>query len=270
MRSLPSATMVSRILIGLDRARVSGALRVDGEGRQATFWLESGEVVAANVDRRVATSQRHVVEHVLQVCRWEDLRLRLALGSNHVTWWRLAQPLAARLPALDTMRVAVDLADATEVQAELAGGVYQLTEAGGLLLQGVGLHPEEEAVLPWLRGGVRAEEIPRLPGCGPEACRFVWLLKLVGAVARKAGGSSYPLLLRKRRELRRHVTAHALLDLPEGANRREARLALRKLVGELHPDRFGEGAPPELRRVSGEIVTALVQAESTIAMRAVK
>ena len=64
------------------------------------------------------------------------------------------------------------------------------------------------------------------------------------------------------------IESDFLLDLPEGANGRDARLALRKLVADLHPDRFGEGAPDELRRASGEIVTALVEAESTIAMRA--
>jgi len=73
------------------------------------------------------------------------------------------------------------------------------------------------------------------------------------------------LLLRKRRELRSRASAHALLDLPEGAGGRDARVALRKLVCDLHPDRFGDGTPPALRRASGEITTALVNAEAQIA-----
>ena len=45
----------------------------------------------------------------------------------------------------------------------------------------------------------------------------------------------------------------------------EARRALRKLVRDLHPDRFGESAPEALRQASGEIVSALVEAEARIA-----
>jgi hypothetical protein len=92
------------------------------------------------------------------------------------------------------------------------------------------------------------------------------MLKLLGAASPRTTGS-YPLLLRKRRELRNDVSAHALLDLPEGAGGRDARLALRKLVRDIHPDRFGDGAPLALRRASGEIVSALVDAEARIASR---
>jgi len=268
MRALPSATMVCRVLIGLDRTGASGTLHLDGEGRAATIWLEAGQVIAANVDRRVATSHRHVFDRVLQICRWDRLVLRLAREPTQATWWKLSEPLPARLLALETMRAAAASADANGIRAELAGAVYYLTPPGELLLDGASLRPEEAAILPWLRRGVQAEQIPGLAGWELAACRFVWILKLLRAAAPKAGGSSYPLLLRKRRELRRHVPAHTLLDLPEGANGRDARLALRKLVADLHPDRFGEGAPAELRRASGEIVTALVEAESTIAMRA--
>jgi hypothetical protein len=116
---------------------------------------------------------------------------------------------------------------------------------------------------------VPAEEISALPGCGLPGYRFLWALKLLRAASSRAGGS-YPLLLRKRRQLRKQASAHALLDLPEGAGGREARLALRKLVRDLHPDRFGDGAPAALRRASGEVVTALVDAEARIASRPVK
>ena len=103
-----------------------------------------------------------------------------------------------------------------------------------------------------------------LPGCGLRGYRFVWMLKLLRGAAPKAGGS-YPLLLRKRREMRKQASARTLLDLPEGAGGQDARRALRRLVRDLHPDRFGESVPPALRRASGEIVTALVNAEASIA-----
>jgi hypothetical protein len=38
-------------------------------------------------------------------------------------------------------------------------------------------------------------------------------------------------------------------------------------VRDIHPDRFGDGAPLALRRASGEIVSALVDAEARIASR---
>jgi hypothetical protein len=193
---------------------------------------------------------------------------RLLREPIKATWWRLSEPLPARLLALEAMRAATRTADAASIGAELADGVYHLTPSGELLLRGAALRPEEAAVVPWLRHGVCAEQVAAAPAGGLLACRFVWMLKLLGAAAPKAGGSSYPLLLRKRRELRRQASAHVLLDLPEGASGRDARKALHKLVCKLHPDRFGEGAPAELRRASGEIVTALLAAESVIATRA--
>jgi hypothetical protein len=257
--------MVCRVLIGLERARASGTLRLEGEGRSAAISLEASDVIAANVDRRVATSHRHVFEGMLQVCAWDRLVLRLVREPVQPAWWRLAEPLPARRLALDTMRAAACSIDPAGIRAELSDRVYYLTPAGERLLGGVALPPEEAAIVPSLRGGVTADQVA---GCGLAGPRFVWMLKLLRAAAPKAGGSSYPLLLRKRREVRRHASAHALLDLPEDASGREARKALQKLVGKLHPDRFGEDAPAELRRASGEIVTALLEAESTIAMRA--
>ncbi|KPK16955.1 MAG: hypothetical protein AMJ62_03470 [Myxococcales bacterium SG8_38] len=267
MHALPSAITVCRVLLGLDRAGANGTLYVQGEGRSATLSLETGRIVAANVDRRVATSTEQVFDRVRQLCEWDGLVLELAQGVTAASWWKLAEPLPARWLALDTMRAAVRLADLRSAQADLAAALYQLTPTGERLLHGACLRPEEAALLPWLRCGIRAADIQALPGCGPSGYRFLWLLKLLRAAAPKAGGSSYPLLLRKRRQMRRHASPHALLDLPEGANGREARLALRKLVRDLHPDRYGDGAPIELRRASGEIVTALVEAEATIATR---
>lgn len=264
MRALCSATTVCRVLIGLDRAGASGTLHVRGDGRHATILLDSSQVVSANVDRRVATSHRQVYENVLQMCQWEGLVLRLVPSGAAVSWWKLRHPMSARSLALQVMRATAEGVDLAAVRAELGDGVYYLTEVGEALLVGAELRPQEAATLHWMRRGVPADEVPTLPGCDLAAYRFVWILKLLRAAAPRTGGS-YPLLLRKRRELRRDVSAHALLDLPKGAGGREARLALRKLIRDLHPDRFGDGAPPALRRASGEIVTALVHAEARIA-----
>ncbi|MGB8328884.1 MAG: hypothetical protein WCE62_02060 [Polyangiales bacterium] len=264
MRELSSATTLCRVLIGLDRAGASGTLHLSGEGSRAAIALHGGRVVGATVGRGTAVLPRELLDSVLQVCRWDGLVLRLVQSSGAETWCQCRNPIPARTLALQGMRAVVMDLDAVSVGAELGDAIYHLTDTGETLLAGAELRPEETAALFWLRRGVLAPELLALPGCGPVAQRFVWMLKLLGVAAPKPGGS-YPLLLRKRREVRRAASAHALLDLPDGAGRRDARLALRKLVRDLHPDRFGERAPLALRRASGEIMSALVHAEACIA-----
>jgi hypothetical protein len=178
--------------------------------------------------------------------------------------WRLGEPVQARFLALQAMRSAVAQVDTATLNVQLGREAYHLTPIGEALANGAELRAEEVSVLFWLRKGMPAEELAAQAGCGPAGARFLWMLKLLGAASPRTTGS-YPLLLRKRRELRSQASAHALLDLPEGAGGRDARVALRKLVRDLHPDRFGEGTPPALRRASGEITTALVNAEAQIA-----
>ncbi len=264
MEALTSATMICRVLLGLDRAGASGTLHLQGEGRTATLSFENSLVVGANVDRRVATSHRQMLESLARVCAWDGLVLRLVQEPLSTTWWKLREPVPARKVALQVMRGALREVDTAEIRSDLGAAMYRLTEAGEAMLVGAELRPEETAVIFWLRRGISAEDIPSLPGCGLRAYRFAWMLKLLRCAAPKAAGS-YPLLLRKRREMRKRASAHALLDLPEGAGGQDARRALRKLVRDLHPDRFGDSAPPALRRASGEIVTALVDAEARIA-----
>ncbi len=264
MLALPSATTLCRVLIGLERATATGTLHVEGEGRRATLSFEAGQVVGANVDHRVTTSHRQVFEAVLRICEWDGLVLRLVRVTSPATWWKLNDPMPARTLALQIMRVAVKCVETVSVRSELGDAVYRLTESGETLSRGAELRAEETSVLFWLKRGIPAQKLLATPGCGLAGYRFLWMLKLLGAVSPKGGGS-YPLLLRKRRELRGQASAHALLDLPEGAGGRDARVALRLLVRDLHPDRFGEHVAPALRRASGEIVTALVNAEARIA-----
>ena len=93
---------------------------------------------------------------------------------------------------------------------------------------------------------------------------FVRVLELIGAIEPKRH-SAYPLLLRKRRQIREAASPHRLLDLPPGAGPREARKALRRLVSDLHPDRLGADSPEALHRICSEVIAALVAADSRIA-----
>jgi hypothetical protein len=220
-------------------------------------------VVGANLDRRVASSHRQLLEGMRSVCEWNGLVLRFTQATPTAPWWKLEDPVPAGTLALGIVRSAAARADVADLRAALGYDLLHLTAAGETLLAGVRLGTAEAAVVLRLRRGVRAEEILALPGCGLRGYRFAWMLKVVGAAAPKRGGS-YPLLLRKRREIRAHASAHALLDLPTNATDKEARRALRTLVRDLHPDRFSASASPALRRASGEIVSALVTAEAAI------
>ena len=264
MRALPSATTLCRVLVGLDRTRACGRLHVAAQGRRSTMSVDAGKLRATNIDRRVSTSHRQALEQVVEVCGWDGIVLRFAATSAPPSGSALLEPLPAKTFGLSAMHLAVKKVASASVRAQLGTEEYRLSEAGEALMSGVELRPEEAAVILRLRRGVLADEILALPGAGLAGYRFLWMLKLLGCAAPRAAGS-YPLLLRKRRELRRQASAHALLDLPEGAGSRDARVALRKLVCDIHPDRFGAGTPQALRRASGEIVTALVDAEARIA-----
>ena len=265
MRALPSATIVCRVLIGLERSDASGTLRVRSPSQEAALVLASGHVVAANIDRRVASSPVQVLEGLYRMCAWDAVVLRLFSDAGTADYWRLDQALDARALALQTIRRAVQSMDTSSVRVEVGRRHYRMTPAGEHLVRGLSLRSEEQALLFWLRRGVQAEDVPSLPGCGLAGYRFLCCLKLLRAAAPRGG--SYPLLLRKRQQLRQRASAHDLLDLPAEAGSHEARRALRRLVRELHPDRFGADTPPALRRASGEIVTALVAAEARIADR---
>jgi hypothetical protein len=86
------------------------------------------------------------------------------------------------------------------------------------------------------------------------------LRALGGAMDAAFDGDACSLLLRKQREIRRHVDPRALLDLPPHARPEHVRPALRRLAHKLHPDRF-QASDPELQAVSSEVMRALSQAE---------
>ena len=266
MRALTSATTICRVLVRLDRIEASGALRLRGCGREGVLLLKHGRVVGANVDRRVATEPEHVVEGLYRMCGWEGLSLELERGRAGASWWGLDRSMRARDLALRMMRREVAIMGAASVRAELKDGSYRLTAVGEHLLEGMALPSEEQALVPWLARGVRGDDVTALPDCGPAAYRFLCSLKLLRAVAPQANGA-YPLLLRKRRQVRHHASPQALLDLADGDSKGDARRALRKLVRDLHPDRFSGSVPPALQRASEEIVTALVDAEATLTSR---
>jgi len=89
-----------------------------------------------------------------------------------------------------------------------------------------------------------------------------------GAAHVKNERGSYGLLLRKRNQIRQGESPYRLLDLPVGATPYEARKALRQFALQLHPDALGPGVPDALRRASGEVMGALIDAERALRVRA--
>ena len=70
----------------------------------------------------------------------------------------------------------------------------------------------------------------------------------------RRAGTRHGVLLRKRHQLRHAASPADLLELREHG---DARRGLRRLLRDVHPDRF----EPSLQTTSGEVVQALMRAE---------
>ncbi len=271
MDALSSATTLTRVLVGLDRSEATGLLRLRGRGRCGEVSFEGGLIVGANLDRRIAGSEEHLLAGLRRVSDWDELVLRFTQGTPPNAWWRLRRPVGGAPIAMRFLCDAVAAMDPGAVRAVVGEGLYRLTKLGRALVgepaarvQGaLALCPVEQMAVESLCRGVPVDALESMPDCGLDGYRFACALTLVRAVT-PAGTGSFPLLLRKRRELRACVSPRELLDLPETADVSDSRQALRRLVRDLHPDRFASSSRPELARASGEVVTALVAAEASL------
>jgi hypothetical protein len=162
------------------------------------------------------------------------------------------------------MRDAVAGVPVAVARRALGHGHFALTALGRALLDrhGAELYPHEAAMLMLLRDGASAAALLDVGGNSARAIRALHAFKLLEAIAAPAPARRpYALLLRKQRQLRRRAPSHVLLETREDASPAESRRALRRLAVALHPDRFGEGTPPPIRRASTEVLAALLRAE---------
>lgn len=205
---------------------------------------------------------------VLRIFRWARLEYAFATGSADIGLEPIEEPVSAGDLVLGAMRQAVAEAPIERVRRDIGEGMIVLTPLGDALVAGTPLWPAEAAMVPLLRRGVETEVVLSVAGGSPRAIRTLWALELLRAVVPlDPAAAAYPLLLRKRRQLHRDADAAELLDLAPGARPEDARRALRRLAGVLHPDRFDRGAPAEVRSVSAEVMTALVSAEAAVRSR---
>lgn len=137
----------------------------------------------------------------------------------------------------------------------------KLSCSGEVLLEGAALWPEEQALLGPLRAGTTIETLRAVGRGTPRAAGLLRVLLAVERGESEAPPASYPILMRKRREVRTAVTPRRLLELSAGSGPRDARRALRRFARQLHPDRFGDGP---LRGVAEEVFSALVSAAAEV------
>ncbi|MFW6052075.1 MAG: DUF4388 domain-containing protein [Myxococcota bacterium] len=199
---------------------------------------------------------------------WPGSEFRFEAGSPEVGLEPLDEPVRVGDLVLGAMREAVADVPLERACRDIGEGLLELTPLGEAVVADAALWPAEAAMVPLLRRGVDAQVAVGVAGRSSRGIRTLYALKLLHGVAvPEPAATSYPLLLRKHRQVRRHADPAALLDLGPGARPAEARRALRRLAGALHPDRFDRTAPPAVRSASAEVMSALVRAEASVRTR---
>ncbi|MFW5926308.1 MAG: J domain-containing protein [Myxococcota bacterium] len=229
-------------------------------------WLVAmGAASEPAVAHALRTQLRRRVQRMF---RWPDTEYRFASGSADIGLDPLDEPVAVGDLVLGAMREAVEDVPLDQAAREIGEGMLVLTPLGDAVVDDAALWPAEAAMVPLLRRGVDAQVALAVAGRNSRAIRTLWALKLLHAVAEpQPAAAAYPLLLRKHRQVRRAADPTSLLDLDPSAPPDEARQALRRLAGALHPDRFQSGAPPGVRSASAEVMSALVSAEARVRSR---
>lgn len=231
------------------------------EGPVGEWLVASGRVSRVDVESALHVQLRR---RLLRLFSFRDADYRFRAGTPEVGVPLLDAPVNVPDLVLGAMRDALTEEDPALLRKRLGDEVLELTTLGEQLLEHVALDPSELAMVSMLRagacdaGGVLAASAGSL-----RALRTLAALKLVRAVAPR-GPDSYGLLLRKHRQVQQHATPWALLDLPVTARPEQARVALRRLARSLHPDRFQGTGSSSARRISHEVLTALVSAEADL------
>jgi len=210
--------------------------------------------MGATTEEALSRALREQMMHrVRLVLSWRDPSCRFSRESVHVK------------DAPTIVDVVLAVARAEHVASEPCHDAV-LTRVGDALISVATLSPTEAAVAAALRRQCTvAEALGPTDSC-VEGRRFVGALASLGGLGpSKIAGRRHSVLLQKRFALRRGASDHAILDLPTDARPRAARGALRRLARAIHPDHFERGTPASIRRISGEVMAELVEAERRIA-----
>ncbi len=222
---------------------------------------------------RAGAATRPAVEHalrdqlrarLLRVFEWPAIEYTLVSGSADVGVPWVSEPIATCDIVLSALRTRVGEQDVQAFLVAHASSALTLSSLGAWLLRDAALWPDEAALV-WALAtdeGVLLATL-RQNGCASvRSLRTLTALYLLGAVVpRVHAGASYPVLLRKQRQIRRRASPAELLDLHADARTGEARRALRRLAQSVHPDALGPQVPLALRQASTEVMTGLARAE---------
>jgi hypothetical protein len=223
---------------------------------------------------RAGAATRPAVEHALRdqlrarilgIFAWPTIDYTLQLGDAAVGVPWVSEPVVACDLVLTALRRMLHEPDVQRFEHEHAGLQMTLSSSGRWLSRHAALWPDEAAALCLLDQGTDLGALRATVDDSARALRTVAALGMLGAVVpRTSSTGSYPVLLRKQRQIRRRASAAELLDLRGDAPAAEARRALRRLAHSVHPDVFGPLAPSALRRASTEVMTGLARAEQDL------
>lgn len=243
------AASFARRLHALSLNRSSGLVTLRSPARRFQLVLVEGSVMAgigsADADGGIAGRLAEVLRWPALWCSFEPC----ARTHPHPHAYEPAGPLLLQAAEL---AVGADDLDAAALRVPL-----ELSRFGRSLIDsGVALTPDT-----W-HDGLRGSQLLAAGMARARLRAALFLQAIVPSAARSL--RSYPLLLRKHRELSRSADAYQLLELAPDADAASAGKALRRLAARLHPDVLGPDAPPELRALSSELICALTRAEHTL------
>lgn len=252
------ASMLGDLLMA---ERGSSADLLDESGREegepiGRFLLRSGRIDGATLSHALRSQTR---KRLRALFGWRSIEVLFARRATVTTG-------VAELPTMDDSLVDALRATAPDVSTdqlvrELGREPLVLSTYASEWLRRAALRPEESAVVVHAARGLSPVT---LIGLDRRALRFAVALKRVGALEIPRASGRYSLLLRKHHELRRSSDPTKLLGVAPGASATAARRALRGLVREIHPDRFGGAADGAARDVSSELLKALFRAETEL------
>jgi Domain of unknown function (DUF4388) len=250
----------------------SGDLDAQAHRRALTERPVQGAVGDWLVDSGLAT--RPAVEHalrrqlharVLDVFRARGLEYTFQHGAADVGVPWVSESMATPDLVLSALRAAVQPTEAAARLAAVGERGLTLTGLGRGLLHEAALWPDEAAMCALLEAGEGVAKITHVTGGSPRVQATLAALLLLSGV--RVDGScepSYPLLVRKRLQMRQGASPEALLDMPERSRTADTRRALRRLARALHPDALGPDAPVAVRCASADLMAALSRAEERL------
>jgi hypothetical protein len=243
----------------LDVAAHAAALSGDSPCTPVGAWLVAHGVASQAAIERALQDQLRA--RVLLAFRWRDVSHVFEPGSSDIGMPWLQEPVDVGQLALTAVRAVIDPLTLDGWLRARAQTALVLSAFGRALLRTSPfseLAPELDAVL---SRGARVQQIVDACRGSDDALRSFGALYALGAIVPASQGNQYSILLRKRAQLRRRVSAAELLEVGRDARAQDVRRAVRRLAKHVHPDALGPLAPASLREASSELMRALLQAE---------